>query len=308
MSSAIDPKLINKLPPESLAILYTENSFLDVYTRQHIVDVFTEWLKTTPARDIMNRFANLSRDHTTQLLRSSGAVPMFDLLRNTADNRVNPRHKGKQKPDSLFFTMIDVEAVNQINNASGMNHQKTDDGIFAPLSRALVEVARHSDVVARKGGDEFVVFGLARNSDVGPMLGTAVRYGRSVLANMLHDDNFVSTSVGSMGLLLRSEQIATHTTWDEANTRIDAKEGLTKRKHNYANLTEAATLQRIYKRGDTTLGIGYLSVVSDGGLFVRYSSVDHMKQELPRNDFEALNAGLGIVEIDIKDIPRPDIS
>ncbi|MDP2644966.1 MAG: GGDEF domain-containing protein [Desulfobacterales bacterium] len=71
----------------------------------------------------------------------------------------------KRTKESLFLLFADIDDLKSINDNLG--HAKGDDAIIQ-VANILKEVFRESDVIARIGGDEFVVFGLGvetENSD-----------------------------------------------------------------------------------------------------------------------------------------------
>jgi diguanylate cyclase (GGDEF)-like protein len=91
--------------------------------------------------------------------------------------------------DAVNCSFIDVDGLKAINDHYG--HDAGDDVIVA-VAEALRRSSRESDVVARWGGDEFVVVGLGAGV---PPLDLERR-----VQEYLHDDETLSEHVGAIGI------------------------------------------------------------------------------------------------------------
>ena len=60
----------------------------------------------------------------------------------------------KRKPDPLVVAMVDLDGFKRVNDEEG---HEVGDAVLKAVAAALVGAARRADVVARYGGDEFVI-------------------------------------------------------------------------------------------------------------------------------------------------------
>jgi len=89
--------------------------------------------------------------------------------------------KAKRKKEKLSFMITDIDHFKKINDTYG--HMKADE-MLAQLAKVMMKTSRKSDVVARFGGEEFVVL-LPETS-----LEKAKRFA-SRLKKAIHEDRFL---------------------------------------------------------------------------------------------------------------------
>ncbi|MFN8125584.1 MAG: diguanylate cyclase [Candidatus Nanopelagicales bacterium] len=94
----------------------------------------------------------------------------------------------KRSREPLSCTFVDIDGLKQVNDRHGHD---AGDQVITAVSEALLGVFREADVVARWGGDEFVIIGLGagpRVEDVERRLAERLAYG--------YGDDGVSLSAG----------------------------------------------------------------------------------------------------------------
>ena len=97
--------------------------------------------------------------------RHSIRDPMTGLF-NRRGMYVNAKRLVKQRPAVTVVAMIDLDGFKKLNDRWG--HERGDD-ILRAVAAALQSAIRRDDVVARAGGDEFVVIAaLSRTEDLTP--------------------------------------------------------------------------------------------------------------------------------------------
>jgi len=170
-----DPVLLHQLPGRTGAAL---QSALD---QLHLSVESSE-------RERKALFERATRDSLTGLLNRGAALEALEI--DLASVR---RSQGSQVL-TLFF--IDLDDLKSINDSAG--HDVGDSAIQA-VADALRATTRASDVVARFGGDEFVV-GLLGTRDSTLPAGLAGRIGAHVAASRIEDDGRRVTLACSIGV------------------------------------------------------------------------------------------------------------
>jgi diguanylate cyclase (GGDEF)-like protein len=141
-----DPVLQRPLPGQTGAALQSALNNLQVSVRAN----------ETKRRELMER---ATRDSLTGLLNRGAALEALDL--DLASAR---RSQGELVLTVLF---IDLDELKKINDSLG--HDGGDEAIMA-VADALRASTRASDVIARFGGDEFVVGWLGKRDSEAPAL------------------------------------------------------------------------------------------------------------------------------------------
>jgi diguanylate cyclase (GGDEF)-like protein len=97
------------------------------------------------------RLAENARDTLTGLYSRRAMRDLFE--REVAQNRLDAEHRS-EVPDRIGVLYVDVDDFKQINDQYG--HQ-TGDAVLKSVARLLTSACRSTDIVARMGGDEFVI-------------------------------------------------------------------------------------------------------------------------------------------------------
>ncbi len=90
--------------------------------------------------------------------------------------------KAKRKKEKLCFMITDIDHFKKINDTYG--HMKADE-MLAQLAKVMMKTSRKSDVVARFGGEEFVVL-LPETSIV------KAKQFAARLKKAIHEDKFLN--------------------------------------------------------------------------------------------------------------------
>lgn len=99
--------------------------------------------------------------------------------------------QAKTQGQSLSLLMLDVDRFKTINDTHG--HQ-TGDGVLVEIARRLVEMCRGTDMVARWGGEEFVI--LLRDCALNEALGIAEKIRAEIANAPFADAGSASVSIG----------------------------------------------------------------------------------------------------------------
>ena len=103
---------------------------------------------------VVGKLADISRQRRReQELREQGMRDVLTVIYNKAGERLIDRMV-KEKGQGLFL-MLDLNDFKSINDTMG---HVAGDAILTELGRGLIGTCRENDIVARIGGDEFVMF------------------------------------------------------------------------------------------------------------------------------------------------------
>jgi two-component system, cell cycle response regulator len=118
--------------------------------------VFTQYFINSHKRMAAEIISLSITDHLTGLYNRRGFMTLADQQIKLVE---------RTKKGSLLLLFADLDKMKSINDSLG--HKKGDKALIEVAS-ILKEVFRESDIIARIGGDEFAVLGIAdQKSDVG---------------------------------------------------------------------------------------------------------------------------------------------
>lgn len=100
-------------------------------------------------------------------------------------------NRARTQGQSLSLLMLDVDRFKSINDTHG--HQ-TGDGVLVEIAHRLVEMCRGTDVVARWGGEEFVI--LLRDCELNDALRVAEKIRAEIANAPFTDVGWASVSIG----------------------------------------------------------------------------------------------------------------
>lgn len=136
-------------------------------------------------------------EETNQKLRKLSALDDLTGLRNRRDFRANAeqevsRFHRSEKPFSIL--MLDIDHFKKINDESG---HACGDHVLVECSNVLVSLLRHQDLLARWGGEEFIILAVDTNLTLGTAIAEKIRVEISKLKIQFEDKNIsVSFTIG----------------------------------------------------------------------------------------------------------------
>ncbi len=141
------------------------------------------WMHTV---QITRQFDELStRDPLTKLLNENG---LDDVLR---------RHFSRRQHEPVVLMHVDVDQFGRINRLHG---EAAGDDVLRMIALSLESALRADDVVARVGGEEFVVACLSTDVDKAAVLAERIRTGVSAMPTGLNESSGHLRCTVSVGL------------------------------------------------------------------------------------------------------------
>lgn len=141
------------------------------------------WMHTV---QITRQFDELStRDLLTKLLNENG---LDDVLR---------RHFSRRQHEPVVLMHVDVDQFGRINRLHG---EAAGDDVLRMIALSLESALRADDVVARVGGEEFVVACLSTDVDKAAVLAERIRTGVSAMPTGLNESSGHLRCTVSVGL------------------------------------------------------------------------------------------------------------
>ena len=168
-------------------------------------DIYPKWLSISSVNDgqgKITRYIGLFSDISVIKETEEKLYHManFDVLTGLVNRRYlldqleRNLQQAKRSNEPLAIMFIDLDGFKLINDSLG--HQ-TGDYVLSVVSERLKECVRDADVVARMGGDEFIIlFPQIKNSQ------NIVQIAEKILTqiikpiSMINGDNFISASIG----------------------------------------------------------------------------------------------------------------
>jgi two-component system cell cycle response regulator len=122
-----------------------------------VYGIFTQYIINSNTRMAAEILALSMTDHLTGLYNTRGFLTLAEQQMKIAERTKNR--------SLLMLLFTDLDKLKSINDNLG--HKKGDDALIEVAS-ILKKVFRESDIIARIGGDEFAVLGIAaQKSDIG---------------------------------------------------------------------------------------------------------------------------------------------
>jgi diguanylate cyclase (GGDEF)-like protein len=211
--------------PDSLPVLFVSSSgysistfiiaiFIQVFSMFGLILIAAERLQVR-----LNRLAQ--SDPLTGLLNRRG----FELLSKQQMKRSKPGKKSGKKSGKKQSAMMafDLDHFKQVNDTYG---HATGDEVLTEFAKCLTDNTRAADVVARFGGEEFVV--LCFDVDQGDAINTAQRICDFMAAHIMQsrggEDFTITVSVGLVMIEEKKPDLSRYI--DTADTALyDAKAG-----------------------------------------------------------------------------------
>ncbi len=162
-------------------------------------------------------FNDITRQH--EALHASEKAASFDHLTNLKNRRSAEHEIGIlfqesfQSQTTFAFIVIDLDGFKQVKDTYG--HEAGDQGLIAVAERLSI-LSRKTDMIARWGGDEFVV---ALNQIGSTEALQSVRRYLSAICEPVSIDDDITVSVGaSIGIVMCPDQA---TSFDDAFEKAD---------------------------------------------------------------------------------------
>lgn len=129
----------------------------DVLTLAYGLSLLTEAVPVLLVALLTNMLATDIRDINDRLLALADSDEVTGLLNLPAFTRLlgEERERAARRAASFAILFVDVEGLRKINDRHGHEAGNT---ALAAVARAMARSCRSADLVARYGGDEFVVF------------------------------------------------------------------------------------------------------------------------------------------------------
>ena len=187
------------------ALLLTEYGNFDLYTNHllqseqirlmYVLNITTSILVLSIAIYIFVNILEKTEEISRQLARTDPLTQLFNRRHFfELSNQLLMLSKGCGSPHSLAF--LDLDNFKHINDQHG---HEVGDRVLQKVSKVLKETVRKSDVVARFGGEEFII--LFTNTDKQHAL-TVCEVIRKAIeeADMPEHVNNITTSIGVAGV------------------------------------------------------------------------------------------------------------
>jgi diguanylate cyclase (GGDEF)-like protein len=216
--SYIRPTIINSGTCQEIQIslMLNNNEKVPAVANIELVESKIFWsIYIAVTRDKLYQELLAAREHlenkTEELTLLTRMDPLTSLLnrRAASDDFIKIMNQLRRKFLPVSFLLIDIDWFKNINDTYG--HDRGDE-ILIELSSILKKVTRSSDIVARWGGEEFLV--VLYNSNFENTQVFCERLHREVNNIKLSGDNKLSISVGVAALkannLTRSDIIEQH--------------------------------------------------------------------------------------------------
>lgn len=149
--------LLKKIPgPGPEEIRYTELSLKSVSGEYHWFGCHYKAVTSSSGavEQVVGKLADISRQHSReQALREQAMRDVLTDTYNKAGEQIISRLLKERR--SGLFLMLDLDDFKGVNDTKG---HAAGDAILAEVGKALNQVCREDDIVARIGGDEFVLF------------------------------------------------------------------------------------------------------------------------------------------------------
>lgn len=167
--SYIRPAIVdkNECTEVQITILSNKSKKTPATANARLIDGNLFWsIHIATERDLLYQELIEAREHlidkSEELLKQSRLDPLTNLLNRRAAHHdiAEEFEKIKRTFIPLSFLLIDIDWFKEINDTLG--HDVGDD-VLRKLSKTLSQTARHSDIVARWGGEEFLI--VLYNSD-----------------------------------------------------------------------------------------------------------------------------------------------
>jgi len=133
---------ITKDKYNTLFIIFSFKSGLLVFTTLSLVMVYLLYKKSAKYADDLRK--QISRDNLTDLYNRSYLDPFLE----------RELDKAKKENQMVSVIMVDVDHFKDINDTYG---HVVGDYVLSIFAQTIVKCIRKSDIIARYGGDEFVV-------------------------------------------------------------------------------------------------------------------------------------------------------
>jgi diguanylate cyclase (GGDEF)-like protein len=168
----------------------------------HLVDSIMYWsIYTAEDRDKLYQELLLTRKHletqNEELLLLSRKDPLTSLLnrRAAADDFIKIKQQLTRSFVPISFLIIDIDWFKAINDNYG---HEVGDEILIVLSNTLKEVSRNTDILARWGGEEFLI--ILYNSDITSAEHFSSRLHEKVKLIVLPNNKSLTVSIGATSL------------------------------------------------------------------------------------------------------------
>ncbi len=162
--------------------------------------------------------------HTVQLTRQLGELgtrdPLTRLLNENGFNDVLRRHFARRQHEPVVLMHVDVDRFARVNDLHG---EAAGDDVLRMVGLALESGLRADDLVARVGGEEFIVACIGGDVAKAAVLAERLRVAVAAVQTGLNEGNgHLRVTVG-VGLSRPFTDMGQwHTAWDEAALSLQA--------------------------------------------------------------------------------------
>ena len=164
------------------------------------------WMHTVQITRQFNELA--TRDPLTKLLNENG---LDDVLR---------RHFSRRQHEPVVLMHVDIDQFGRVNRLHG---EAAGDDVLRMIALALESALRADDVVARVGGEEFVVACLSTEVDKAAVLAERIRTGISAMPTGLSESAGHLRCTVSVGLSRPFNELERwRDAWAEAEVSLQA--------------------------------------------------------------------------------------
>ena len=143
-------------------VTFTQNNFFAQSQKHYVMTLAIASVTNLVLSILFFLFLKTERDIKSALSFRSNYDPLTNLLNRrgfeTTYNAIYKTHQRQKQPFSLLF--LDIDHFKSINDTYGHD---TGDAVLSELSKLLKANLRQSDIIARWGGEEFVI--LLTNTD-----------------------------------------------------------------------------------------------------------------------------------------------